>query len=66
MSSYYRKTDIFTMIAAAIPIAILLVFAFLTGCQKPEDVAKYAKLEQWQSYQVTGACCSIVEKVIFT
>lgn len=48
--------DIIWYFVAALPVIALLIFAGLTGCQKKEDVEKYARIEKWESYQLTGAC----------
>lgn len=43
-------------IIVALPVAILGVFFLTTGCKKESDVAKYAKIEKWESYKTTGTC----------
>lgn len=39
-----------------ISILFLFICALLVGCTKEADVQKYAKMEQWDSYKITGTC----------
>lgn len=36
---------------------LILALIFLTiSCKRDEDVAKFARIEKWDSYQITGVC----------
>lgn len=37
-------------------IKALIILLFLASCYREEDVAKYAKMEKWESYKVEGYC----------